>query len=139
MEEKELNLTDFKMGDDVYRGENLLGKFICYSYSYSYKEVMVDVLIDSGIDKESNIGGWFAKDVSRTPQKPKRWRAKEGRGYYFIAEDFKPREDREYNTSVDNKRYDIGNYFRTHAEAQQAAEEVRKTIEKFHNRKEGEK
>ncbi len=42
-------------------------------------------------------------------------------------------------TLCDDRRHKAGNYFRTVEEAREAAEEVGKTLEAFHERKEGER
>lgn len=123
---------DFKMGDNVYYGNELLGKFVCYSYSNYDKEVMVEVLIDSGKDKELDLGGWFAKDVSKTPNNLKRWKAKEGEKFYYFNE-YLDVFDRTETTNLNenNDLYFIGNYFRTKEDAKRAVEGIKKYLEKF--------
>ncbi len=65
-------------------------------------------------------------------RKPKRWRAKKGDEYWYIDGIIHPCQGKEDMIRTDYTRYKIGNYFRTREEAQQAAEEVRKTLIKFH-------
>ena len=133
--EKELNRDqDFKMGDDVYMGTELLGKFICYSYSQNYKEVMVEVLVDSGKDREASQGGWFAKYVSKRPQKSEWWRAKKGENYWVVDIELSPTWLEEKNNVYDKVRYYNGNYFRTEEEATQAAEVIKAALAKFHEK-----
>ncbi|MBD5173824.1 MAG: hypothetical protein HDT08_04215 [Bacteroidales bacterium] len=80
---------------------------------------------------------------------PKRWRAKssspaaredinanpEDYAYWYITSDGVIAQDEETNCKADNLRYNIGNYFRTEEEAQQAAEAVRETLAKLYEQK----
>ncbi len=73
-------------------------------------------------------------------RKPKRWRAEDGEDYWWMNPfDFQVHRGREEYDRVDDRRYRAGLYFRTESDAKEAAEEVRKTLEAFHQRKEGEK
>ena len=79
-------------------------------------------------------------------RKPKRWRAKSSAGvavseceghwedysYWYITSDGVISQDEETNCKADNLRYELGNYFRTKEEAQQAAEVIRKVLQEFH-------
>jgi hypothetical protein len=51
------------------------------------------------------------------PYKKKRWRAKDGDGYYYVATDGIVEHDNEILHSLDIRRYNSGNYFRTEEEA----------------------
>lgn len=54
----------------------------------------------------------------------KRWRANKKEKYYFIDRDFFVHEDIEENTYMDNKRYDLGNYFKSESEAKRVTNSV---------------
>ncbi len=72
-------------------------------------------------------------------KKPKRWRAKQGESHWFIEPTGEISYGKDNYFSDCDNCWMFGNYFRTASEAKQAAEEVRKTLESFHKRKEGEK
>ncbi len=48
----------------------------------------------------------------------KRWRAKQGDGYYLISAVGSIRYDKENEAAIDGLHYDIGNYFKTEEEAE---------------------
>lgn len=54
----------------------------------------------------------------------KRWRASKKEKYYFIDRDFFVHEDIEENTYMDNKRYNLGNYFKSESEAKRVTNSV---------------
>ena len=72
---------------------------------------------------------WMEWKESR---KPKRWRAEKGERYWVVDSVCNPVRYRETHAPFDDDCYEAGNYFRTEEEAQQAAEAVRETLEKFH-------
>ena len=55
---------------------------------------------------------------------PPRWRAEAGQIYWFVNSACDASQSCEYNREHDEKRFVIGNYYRTEAEAQAAAERV---------------
>ncbi|MDE7180072.1 MAG: hypothetical protein K2N88_02605 [Muribaculaceae bacterium] len=67
-------------------------------------------------------------------RKTKRWRAKLGEKYWVVDIELSPTWSEEKNDGYDKVRYNNGNYFRTEEEAKQAAEAVRETLEKFHEK-----
>lgn len=52
------------------------------------------------------------------------WRANKKEKYYFIDRDFIVQEDIEENTYVDNKRYNLGNYFKTYEAARKVLDSI---------------
>ena len=54
----------------------------------------------------------------------KRWRANKKERYYFIDRDFLIHEDIEEDTYMDNKRYNLGNYFKSESEAKRVTNSV---------------
>ena len=77
----------------------------------------------------------------KAERKPKRWRAKKYQGYYYIdiiGGRIVTKYDTDEREEPDNNKYDSYNYFRTEEEAKQAAEAVRETLAKFHERNTGE-
>ena len=49
---------------------------------------------------------------------PKRWRAEQKKGYYYVHSSGFVDETMECYNNIDNQRYDLGNYFKTKEEAQ---------------------
>lgn len=63
-------------------------------------------------------------DIEEIP----RWRAEEGKEYYYASDDGYARLSRELGDEFDEGRYKIGNYFKTKEEAEPYAEEIRKVF-----------
>jgi len=61
-----------------------------------------------------NFDEWFEE----IPEKHERWRGGRGDGYYFIDDEGAIRHEIDTNDGMDNYRYNIGNYFKTEAEAE---------------------
>lgn len=62
--------------------------------------------------------GWFEE----LPDERKQWRAKEGERYWFMEEDGRVADDHDDKVGTDDRRYRLGNYFKTEEEAQKAAD-----------------
>lgn len=65
--------------------------------------------------------GWFEE----LPDERKQWRAKEGERYWFVQNDGEVYDDYELKVGTDDRRYRLGNYFKTEEEAQKAADWLR--------------
>lgn len=61
-----------------------------------------------------NFDEWFEE----IPEKHERWRGGRGDSYYFIDDEGAIRHEIDTNDGMDNYRYNIGNYFKTEAEAE---------------------
>ncbi len=72
-------------------------------------------------------------------RKPKRWRAKDGEEYWVLNPHGFPLKMTESFNDSNMLFWEFGNYFCSKELCQQAAEEVRKYLDSFHKRKEGEK
>lgn len=67
--------------------------------------------------------------------RPERWRAEFDGAYYFVgAEGVVP--CCETHCSIDNGRYELGNYFRTKGDAKRAIEYIKNCLTKFHSENE---
>lgn len=62
-------------------------------------------------------------------QKPKRWRANNGDFYWCVDSDGSPASSEENGLIYDDRKYSVGNYFRTESDAEYAAQEVKKCLE----------
>ena len=61
-----------------------------------------------------------------------RWRAEDGKVYYYIDDQGITIVDRENGFYVDKNRHEYGNYFCTRAQAKEAAKRVKETLRKYH-------
>ena len=87
---------------------------------YEYKE-LGQVVADGCLTRPwltvseiNNFDEWFEE----IPEKHERWRGGRGDSYYFIDDEGAIRHEIDTNDGMDNYRYNIGNYFKTEAEAE---------------------
>lgn len=66
------------------------------------------------VSEIDNFDEWFEE----IPEKHERWRGGRGDSYYFIDDEGAIRHEINTNDGMDNYRYNIGNYFKTEAEAE---------------------
>lgn len=66
------------------------------------------------VSEINNFDDWFEE----IPEKHERWRGGRGDSYYFIDDEGVIRHEIDTNDGMDNYRYNIGNYFKTEAEAE---------------------
>lgn len=66
------------------------------------------------VSEINNFDEWFEE----IPEKHERWRGGRGDSYYFIDDEGAIRHEIDTNDDMDNYRYNIGNYFKTEAEAE---------------------
>lgn len=66
------------------------------------------------VSEIDNFDEWFEE----IPEKHERWRGGRGDSYYFIDNEGAIRHEIDTNDGMDNYRYNIGNYFKTEAEAE---------------------
>lgn len=66
------------------------------------------------VSEINNFDEWFEE----IPEKHERWRGGRGDSYYFIDDEGAIRHEIDTNDGMDNYRYNIGNYFKTEAEAE---------------------
>ena len=80
-------------------------------------------------DGRENIDSSPSKDDLMLVEQP--WRALFGEYYYIVGSTGAVLEINETFSTEDYDNYDFGNYFRTREEAENAASEIRKTLEKL--------
>ena len=66
------------------------------------------------VSEIDNFDEWFEE----IPEKHERWRGGRGDSYYFIDDEGAIHHEIDTNDGMDNYRYNIGNYFKTEAEAE---------------------
>lgn len=81
-------------------------------------------------DKMKELGLRWNVEEKRVEQI--RWRAEEGKKYYYIDNQGIPRVDTEDGHISDADRYEFGNYFRTKEQVEEAAKRVNGTLRKYH-------
>ncbi len=79
------------------------------------KQILLDALDKKGL--------WWNAEEKRVEEK--RWRAKEGEEYWFVRSDLKSLRDIEAHSTIDNERFNIGNYFKTEKESDALVQKVR--------------
>lgn len=60
--------------------------------------------------------------------KPKRWRAERGKVYYFVGDELRVTSSSEDFDTIDDNRYQIGNYFKSYKEAEVVAEKFKELL-----------
>ena len=61
---------------------------------------------------------WFEE----IPEDHRRWRAEEGERYWWVQNDGETDDDYDDKVGTDDRRYELGNYFKTEEEAQKASD-----------------
>ena len=61
-----------------------------------------------------------------------RWRAEDGKGYYYVVNQGLLMIDKENGVFVDENRYKFNNYFRTSEQVEEAAKRVKEVLCKYH-------
>lgn len=65
------------------------------------------------------------KELNKRYGIEERWRAERGRCYYYIDSECTAFGTYDYRCNEDNKRYELGNYFRTEEEAEEKAKKLK--------------
>ena len=98
---------------------------------------------DFNRDNEINICTSFEKKIIEEKVKAinekygiiKRWRGKRNDVYFSIDSCFLCDDDEDFHTKYDNRKYEIGNYFKTEEEAKEYAEYMRKKSLEWHEKR----
>lgn len=119
----------FKPFEQVLVRGNDTEEWVCGIYSH-YDSVLnshcvMGVFYNECIPYEDNKALLGTKD---SPQ-PKRWRANRGE-YYWYIDSFEVCLGQEDDVSYNDKRYNIGNYFRSREEAEEMAVKFRALLVK---------
>ena len=61
-----------------------------------------------------------------------RWRAKDGKEYYYVGNQGILMVDKEDGHCADQNRHEFSNYFRTSEQAEEALKRVKETLRKYH-------
>lgn len=117
-----MNENNFKPFDKVLVRHDNNSYWACDLYSH---------YVDDNLEIHCCVGGLFSQVIpyegneallgTTDAPKPKRWRAKKNCEYYYINSRAEVVVDLEASTVVDNKQFNIGNYFRTKEEAEEMA------------------
>ena len=114
--DKLTEISDGKsLGDGVYIPYiELRISCYCYEIYLTSDEVFPQVIKNNCIEELKQK----IDEVNKEFEVSKKWRAEEGEIYYSIAGVDVIKIDSENLVELDNRRYDLGNYFKTEAEAQ---------------------
>ena len=95
-----------------------------YGEYYEY-QINLEIKYKNNYDEPYFIKNEYVEDlkniVNSVNEKygiPKKWRAKQKKGYYYIHSSGLLDENMECYNNIDNNRYNLGNYFQTKEEAQ---------------------
>lgn len=86
------------------------------------KEELFDKMKEQGLQ-------WNAEEKR---VEPIRWRAEDGKEYYYVGNQGILMVDKEDGHCTDENRHEFGNYFRTSEQAEEAVKRVKETLRKFH-------
>ena len=102
-------------------------EYIGYNHHSCVSDYQIDLEIDNleSYDKPYLIENKLVPDlqflidvVNEKYGIPKRWRAEQKKGYFYIHSNGLVDETMESYKTMDNQRYELGNYFKTEEEAQ---------------------
>lgn len=125
-----MNENNFKPFQQVLVRDGKNNEWMCDFYSHYDNETEYHFCVggryECCIPYDGNEELLGTTDV---PQ-PKRWRAKDGESYWVIAIDGTSKEVCDTNDEWDNRRFEIGNYFRSREEAEEMAVKFRALLVK---------
>lgn len=123
-----MNENNFKPFQQVLVRDGKNNEWMCDFYSHYDNETEYHFCVggryECCIPYDGNEELLGTTDV---PQ-PKRWRAEKDEWYWAITDATKPVRVVETNSSYDNDRHNIGNYYRTEEEAQAMAEKFKQLL-----------
>ena len=141
-----ININDFGIAGVLKQNTKILKRSTDTEYSRGYNfpswDFINKILYTYGNEKYDNLIftvpkediDLFLNKIKSINEKygiRKRWRAEEEEYYYYISLDLGIIKTKSYsNDDFDNERYNLGNYFKTEAEAQKVKVELDKFWEK---------
>lgn len=154
-EEKEENKEEFKRGDVIVSKMNEILLVDRHSFDDRFLRSFVNIKEDGSFCKSSyslwnDLHDWrLATDEEKQllfdkmkeqglrwndeeKRVEKRWRAKEGYGYFYIDSQGLKIAKNEECKFVDEDRFAFGNYFRTKEQAEETARRMQEVLRKYH-------
>lgn len=116
---KELKEIEFKGIKVINTHKNSLFFLDGFEDGYEQLEDFELILTDEKLEIEKFIGY-----VNQKYGIPKRWRAEEGEGYYFLDGKCEILSTYESKKKIDDDFFKLGNYFKTKEEAEKVKEEL---------------
>lgn len=154
--EKEEKSKDFKRGDILVSLSNEIILVDDYDFKEGHLYSFVHVDLSGQLSKEPYFqwNGWHDWRLATEEEKQLlfdkmkeqglrwnseekrveqiRWRAEDGKEYCYVGNQGSVMVDREDGHLVDEKRHKSGNYFRTSAQAEEAAKRMKEVLRKYH-------
>ena len=96
-----------------------------YSKSFSYDSI--EKITPEEFQAEFEKLGYMYDFETHTAHE-KRWRGERGCDYFFFSSLLEVHPDIDIYASLDDKRYNIGNYFKTEEDAEAKANEIKKLL-----------
>ena len=132
--------------DELKQKYNENGYYVCHTANYVIDVSTKDSLFFCGYKKDVRLATGKEKQFLFDKMKEQglrwnaeekrvekiRWRAKYGEEYFYVGTVPKVCKFPENNDVCDNAYYDNLNYFRTEAQAAEAARRVKETLHKYH-------
>lgn len=149
--EEKIEVQEFKDGDVLCRRDG--GLLLIFKEAYGHDRGDFDSYYNTG---PWNNKGWYVDVFRHATEEEKqilfdkmkeqglqwnaeekrvekiRWRAEDGKVYYYIYNQGITIVDKENGFYVDENRYEFGNYFRTSEQAEEAAKRIREVLIKYH-------
>lgn len=131
----------FKRGE--FKDDNINVRSIYFSDFDENEEILFIKGTSKYMDDKINICTTEEKEIIERKVKAinekygikKRWRAKDKESYYLMLTDFSIVKDGERYTTVDDKRYEFGNYLKTEEEALEYVEYMKKCSLEWHEKR----
>ena len=132
--------------DELKQKDNKNGYYVCLTADYFIDVSTKDSLSFCGYKEDVRLATDEEKQLLFDKMKEQglrwnaeekrvekiRWRAEEGKEYYYVGNQGSVIIDIEGDYCIDEKRHKSGNYFRTSAQAEEAAKRMKEVLRKYH-------
>ena len=132
--------------DELKQKDNRNGYYVCHTADYVIDVSTKDSLFFCGHKRDVRLATDKEKQFLFDKMKEQglrwnaeekrvekiRWRAEEGKEYYYVGNQGSVIIDIEGDYCIDEKRHKSGNYFRTSAQAEEAAKRMKEVLRKYH-------
>lgn len=132
--------------DELKQKDNRNGYYVCHTADYVIDVSTKDSLFFCGHKRDVRLATDKEKQFLFDKMKEQglrwnaeekrvekiRWRAEDGKEYYYVGNQGSVVIDIEGDYCIDEKRHKSGNYFRTKEQAIEAAKRMKETLHKYH-------
>lgn len=132
--------------DELKQKDNKNGYYVCLTDDYVIDVPTKDSLSFCGYKEDARLATDEEKQLLFDKMKKTglkwnaeekrvekiRWRAKDGKEYYYVGNQGILMVDKEDGHCADQNRHEFSNYFRTSEQAEEALKRVKETLRKYH-------